>query len=361
MVTLRGSNIGAGGIGSSVDSLTQVRVIGVGGGGSNAVNRMIEKGLPDIDFITVNTDAQSLVQSLAPTRLRIGDRLTRGLGVGGDHKLGMLAADESREEIRKSVEGADMLFITAGMGGGTGTGAAPVIAEVAKEMEILTVAVVTRPFAFEGRHRAQAAHEGITRLTERADTIIVIPNERLLSMCDENVSIDSAFKLVDDVLLHSVQGIAEVISTTGHINLDFNDVRATMTDAGQAWIAMGFAEGENRAVEAAKGAVTSPMFDFSMENAHRILFNIIGNDLTLTEVNAAAGVIRQVSDPGAQIIFGLASDPALDDKVKITLIATGFHENRAVQAGDSVTEASDYDTPDSMDDTKRRSIFPWPR
>jgi cell division protein FtsZ len=361
MVTLRGSNLGAGGLGSAVENLTQVRVVGVGGGGSNAVNRMIMEQLPGIEFIAVNTDAQALVRSLAPTRLRIGDRLTRGLGVGGDHKMGMLAADESREEVARTVEGADMVFVTAGMGGGTGTGAAPVIAEVAKENGVLTIAVVTKPFLFEGVHRALVADEGIVRLTERADTIITIPNERLLSTCDENVSIDDAFKMVDGVLLASIRGISEVITTSGHINLDFNDVRATMTDAGQAWIAIGFGEGASRAADAAKDATESLMFDFSIENANRILFNIIGNDLTLAEVNQAAGVIRQVADPGAQIIFGLASDPALESGVKITLIATGFNERRHIPIGESATEANDYDTPDSVFGAKRRSILPWPR
>ncbi|MBE0480360.1 MAG: cell division protein FtsZ [Dehalococcoidia bacterium] len=347
----------------SAGNLTQIKVIGVGGGGSNAVNRMIEEGLPDIEFISVNTDAQALVRSIAPTRIRIGDRLTRGLGVGGDHKLGMLAADESREEVAKVIHGADLLFITAGMGGGTGTGAAPVLAEVARLQGILTIAVVTMPFGFEGSFRARVAEEGIIRLKERADTIIAIPNERLLSLCDTNVSIDQAFKMVDSVLLSSVQGISEVITTCGHINLDFNDVRATMSEAGYAWIGMGYGEGKTRAADAARGATVSPLFEYSIENAKRILFNVVGNDLGLSEVNEAANLIRDVADPTAQIIFGLATDPKLGKKVKITLIATGFKEHKGLDEGEDIASAGEMGQMGmtAAETTRRRSFFPWSR
>ncbi len=335
-------------------NFTHIKVVGVGGGGSNAVNRMIHGGVRGVDFVAINTDAQSLVKSLAPVRLRIGDKLTRGLGVGGDHKMGMLAAEESRDEIAEAVQGADMLFITAGMGGGTGTGAAAVVAETAKELGILTIAVVTRPFLFEGSHRAGVAADGIVRLRERADTIIVIPNERLLSTCDSNISIEGAFKMVDDVLLRSVQGISEVITLTGHINLDFNDVRTIMRDAGYSWIAIGHGDGDARAVDAAQAALVSPLFDFSIEKAKRVLFNIVGNDLSLAEVNKAADVVRHYAHPDAQIIFGLGTDPDLGQEVKLTLIATDFSDN---------PHANVVDEEDSKQYTeemgKRRSFLSW--
>ncbi|TET77253.1 MAG: cell division protein FtsZ [Dehalococcoidia bacterium] len=361
MVTGTGLNGRTEGVETAVENLTQIKVVGVGGGGNNAVNRMIEENIPGIDFVAVNTDAQALVRSVAPTRVRIGDRLTRGLGVGGDHTMGMLAAEESRDELAKAVDGADMIFITAGMGGGTGTGAAPVIAEVAKELGVLTVAIVTRPFSFEGVCRARVAEEGVIRLRERADSIIVIHNERLLSMCDASVSIEAAFKMVDDVLFQSVEGISEVITCSGNINLDFNDVRAIMNEAGHAWISMGYGSGETRAVDAAKAAIVSPLFDFSIERAQRILFNIIYNDLALSEVNEAANVIREVSDPNAQIIFGLATDPKIGRNVKLTLIATGFREGGDNQDSESAMMADGDDLPEFAVEEKRRSFFPWPR
>lgn len=320
---------------ASIESLTQIRVIGVGGGGSNAVNNMIEHDIRGVDFIAMNTDAQALVRSIAPVRLRIGDKLTRGLGVGGDSKLGRLSAEENRAEIARAIEGSDLLFITAGMGGGTGTGAAPVAAEIASEMGILTVAVVTRPFSFEGTHRARVAEEGIAQLKEKADTIVIINNDRLLSMCDENVSIEAAFKLADDMLCQSVRGIYDVISTIEHINLDFNDVKTIMSRAGHAWIAIGRGSGGTRAIDAARAAIVNPLFDFSIENAKRILFNIMGNELTLIEVSEAANVIKQVADPEAQIIFGFGSDPELDRAVKITLIATDFSPKKKKTPVDS--------------------------
>ena len=309
---------------ASIESLTKIRVIGVGGGGSNAVNNMIAQDIQGVDFVAVNTDAQALIRSIAPARLRIGDKLTRGLGVGGDPKLGRFSAEENRNEIAKAIQGSDLLFITAGMGGGTGTGAAPVIAEIASELGVLTVAVITKPFSFEGAHRTRVAEEGIAQLKEKADTVVVIHNDRLLSLCDENVSIEAAFKLADDMLCQSVRGIYDVISTIEHINLDFNDVKTIMSRAGQAWIAIGRGSGRTRAVDAARAAIVNPLFDFSIENAKRILFNIMGNELTLIEVSEAANMIKQVADPEAQIIFGFGSDPELDRVVKITLIATDF-------------------------------------
>ncbi len=321
-------NKGIKAIESGIESLTQIKVIGLGGGGSNAVNNMIEQDVLGVDFIAVNTDAQALVKSLAPVRLRIGDKLTRGLGVGGDHKLGMMAAQESRDDIAKALHGSDMLFITAGMGGGTGTGAAPLVAEIAKDLGILTIAIVTKPFSFEGVQRAGVAEEGITMLKEKVDTIVVIPNDRLLSMCDANISIETAFKMVDEVLRQSIQGVYEVISTIGHINLDLSDVKTIMRGAGPAWIAVGRGGGSTRAVDAARAAIVNPIFDFSIGGAKRILFNIIGNDLTLAEINDAANVIKQVADPQSQIIFGFGADPNVDRMVKVTLIATDFSEFR---------------------------------
>ncbi len=361
MATGTGLNGKSKAVETAVENLTQIKVVGVGGGGNNAVNRMIKEEIPEIDFITVNTDAQALVRSIAPTRVRIGDRLTKGLGVGGDHTMGMLAAEESRDELAEAVDGADMIFITAGMGGGTGTGAAPVIAEIAKDLGILTIAIVTKPFSFEGVYRARVAEEGVIRLRERADSIIIIPNERLLSMCDANVSIEAAFKLVDEVLFHSVEGISEVLTNPGNINLDFNDVSAIMNEAGHAWISMGHGSGETRAVDAAKAAIVSPLFDFSIERAQRILFNILYNDLTLSEVNEAANVIREVADPNAQIIFGLATDPKIGHNVKLTLIATGFREGGDHVESESAMTADDDDSPELAAEEKRRSLLPWPK
>ncbi len=313
---------------TGVGSLTRIKVIGVGGGGSNAVDNMVEQKIAGVEFIAINTDAYALSRSIAPVQLRIGDKLTRGLGVGGDHKLGMMAAQESRDEITKAIQGADILFVTAGMGGGTGTGGAPVVAEIARELGILTVAVVTRPFSFEGSQRAKVAEEGITALKEKVDTIVVIWNDRLLNMCDMNVSIETAFKMVDDVLYQSVLGIHEVVTTIGHINLDFNDVKTIMRGAGVGWIAVGRGGGSTRAVEAARAVIAAPVFNFSIDKAKRILYKIVGNELTLAEINEAANVIKQVADPEAQIIFGFGTDPLMDRTVKITLIATDFSEKR---------------------------------
>jgi len=310
---------------SFVANPAKIKVIGLGGGGSNAITRMVREEIQGVDFIAMNTDAQALAITEAPARIQLGEKLTKGLGVGGDHTLGQRAAEESRDELRELVSGADMVFITSGMGGGTGTGAAPIIAEIAKQSGALTIAVVTKPFSFEGVHRTQVANEGITRLLGKVDTLIIIPNDRLLALCDQKTGVDSAFKLADDVLRHGVQAIAEVITTPGLINLDFADVKAIMKDAGPAWMSMGRGSGQNRAIDAAKEALASPLLDVSINGSKAVLFNVVGgSSLTLFEVNEAADVIRQAVDPGANIIFGVAHDPSMDNDVRITLIATGF-------------------------------------
>jgi len=303
----------------------KIKVIGLGGGGCNAVTRMVREEIQGVEFIAINTDAQALAITEAPTRIQLGEKLTRGLGVGGDHAQGEKAAEESRDELKEIASGADMVFITCGMGGGTGTGAAPVIAEIAKQGGALTIAVVTRPFTFEGVHRCEVADQGIGRLLGKVDTLIIIPNDRLLELCDQKTAVDSAFKLADDVLRHGVQAIAEVITVPGMINLDFADVKAVMKDAGPAWMSMGRGSGQNRAVDAAKEALASPLLDVSIDGSKGVLFNVVGgSSLTLVEVNEAAEVIKQAVDSDANIIFGVAHDPGMDKEIKITLIATGF-------------------------------------
>ncbi|TES88807.1 MAG: cell division protein FtsZ [Dehalococcoidia bacterium] len=310
---------------SFVANPAKIKVIGLGGGGCNAITRMVREEIPGVEFIAMNTDAQALAVTEAPIRIQLGEKLTRGLGVGGDHNMGQKAAEESREELQALVSGADMVFVTGGMGGGTGTGAAPTVAEIAKQSGALTIAVVTKPFNFEGAHRMQVANEGITRLLGKVDTLIIIPNDKLLTLCDQKTGVDSAFKLADDVLRHGVQAIAEVITTPGLINLDFADVKSIMKDAGPAWMSIGRGSGQNRAVEAAKQALSSPLLDVSINGSKAILFNVVGStSLTLFEVNEAADVIRQAVDPEANIIFGVAHDPEMDNDVRITLVATGF-------------------------------------
>ncbi|MEE8442419.1 MAG: cell division protein FtsZ [Dehalococcoidia bacterium] len=305
--------------------MATVKVIGVGGGGCNAVSRMYNERIMGVEYLAVNTDAQHLMQLEIPVKVRIGDKLTRGLGVGGSPELGREAAEESREELYEAVRNSDMVFIAAGMGGGTGTGSCPVVAEIAKETGALTIGVVTKPFAFEGNKRRKQAEDGIQQLKERVDSLIVIPNDRLLAMCDDDVTSDLAFKMADDVLRQGVQSIAELVTISGTINLDFADVKAIMSGAGPAWMAIGSAHGENRAVEAAKAAIASPLLDVSVEGAKGVLFNVTGgSDLTLHEVHAAAEVIEAVVDPNANIIFGMTQDLKMDDEVKITIIATGF-------------------------------------
>ena len=303
----------------------KIKVIGLGGGGCNAISRMVQEEIQGVEFIAMNTDAQAMALTEAPIRIQLGERLTKGLGVGGDSELGRKAAEETREELKEIVSGADMVFVTCGMGGGTGTGSAPVIAEVAKTSGALTIAVVTKPFTFEGTHRCQVADEGISQLLSKVDTLIIIPNDRLLDLCDHRTGVDNAFRMADDVLRHGVQAISEVITVPGMINLDFADVKAVMQDAGPAWMSIGRGSGQNRAVDAAKEALASPLLDVSAGGSKGVLFNVVGsNNLTLFEVNEAAAVIKQAVDPEANIIFGVAHDPNMDKEIKITLIATGF-------------------------------------
>ena len=311
--------------GLDLDGLPPIKVVGVGGGGCNAVNRMVEARILGVEFVGINTDTQALMRCDAESRVRIGDRITRGLGVGGDPERGRQAAEESRDELKEAIKGADMVFITAGMGGGTGTGAAPIVAQVAKDMGALTVAVVTRPFSFEGAKRKGNADEGVASLRQEVDTLIVIPNDRLLAVADEKTTVTESFLMADDVLRQGIQGISELITMPGDINLDFADVRRIMAEAGPALMAIGRSGGDNRAVEAAQAAVASPLLDVSIHGATGILFNITsGGSLGLHELNMAAQVIAEVVDPEAEIIFGTATDPTLGEDVKLTLIAVGF-------------------------------------
>jgi len=307
-------------------NFAKIKVIGVGGGGGNAINRMIKENLQGVEFIAVNTDAQALFFSEAPYQLRIGDKLTKGLGAGGDPEIGAKAAQESEEELRKAVEDADMVFITAGIGGGTGTGASPLIGRLAKEAGALTLGVVTKPFTFEGKHRTKVAEEGIAELKQRVDTLIVIPNDRLLELVDKKASIQEAFSVADDVLRQGIQGISELITVPGLINLDFADVRTIMAKGGSALMAVGHANGEARAVDAAHAAVSSPLLDVTIDGATGVLFNVTGGtDLTLHEVNEAARVIREMAHPDVNLIFGAVMDPEMEDgEIQITVIATGF-------------------------------------
>ena len=307
-------------------SAARIKVIGVGGGGNNAVNRMIASEVAGVEFWTVNTDAQALSLSNAPKRLQVGQKLTRGLGAGGNPAIGQKAAEESRDEIVNALSNSDLVFITAGMGGGTGTGAAPIVAEVAKEMGALTVGVVTRPFTFEGRRRTSQADEGIAALQSRVDTLIVIPNDKLLSVISEQMPVQEAFRVADDILRQGVQGISDIITVPGLVNVDFADVRAVMADAGSALMGIGLGSGKSRAREAAMQAISSPLLEASsIEGARGVVFNITGGtDMTLHEVNAAAETIYEVVDPNANIIFGAVIDERLQGEIKITVIATGF-------------------------------------
>ena len=305
--------------------VANIKVIGVGGGGGNAVNRMIASEVTGIEFWSINTDAQALAQASAIRRLQIGQKLTRGLGAGGNPAIGQKAAEESRDEIAAALENADLVFITAGMGGGTGTGAAPVVAEVAKEIGALTVGVVTRPFIFEGRRRTSQAEQGIEALQSRVDTLIVIPNDKLLAVISEQTPVQEAFRYADDILRQGVQGISDIITIPGLVNVDFADVRAIMADAGTALMGIGVGSGKSRAREAANAAISSPLLESSVEGARGVVFNITGgSDLTLHEVNAAAETIYEVVDPNANIIFGAVIDERLQGEVRITVIATGF-------------------------------------
>ncbi|TKJ31147.1 MAG: cell division protein FtsZ [Chloroflexi bacterium B3_Chlor] len=311
---------------AELGNLAKIKVIGIGGGGGNAINRMIKENLKGVEFIAVNADAQALFFSEAPYQIRIGDKLTKGLGAGGDPEIGAKAAQESEEELRKAVLDADMVFITAGIGGGTGTGASPLIAQLAKEAGALTIGVVTKPFTFEGTRRREVAEHGITELKQRVDTLIVIPNDRLLELVDKKASIQEAFSFADDVLRQGIQGISELITVPGLINLDFADVRTIMARGGSALMAVGRASGETRAVDAAHAAVSSPLLDVTINGATGVLFNVTGGtDLTLHEVNEAARVIREMAHPDVNLIFGAVMDPEMvDSEIQITVIATGF-------------------------------------
>jgi cell division protein FtsZ len=307
------------------NQFANIKVIGVGGGGNNAVNRMIEAGLKGVEFIAINTDAQSLHLSQCTVKIQIGTKLTKGLGAGANPEIGKKAAEESREEILESLKGADMVFVTAGMGGGTGTGAAPVVAEIAKEIGALTVGVVTKPFTFEGRKRLNQADGGINELKSKVDTLITIPNDRLLQVIDKHTSIIEAFRIADDVLRQGVQGISDLIAVPGLINLDFADVKTIMKDAGSALMGIGNSSGENRAVESARAAISSPLLETSIEGARGVLLNITGgSSLGLFEVNEAAEIIAQAADPEANIIFGAVIDESMGEEVRVTVIATGF-------------------------------------
>ncbi len=325
-----------------VENPAQIKVLGIGGGGSNAVNRMIEEGIQGVEFIAVNTDAQALMLAQAPQRLRIGDKLTKGLGSGGQAEIGEKASQESAEELKSIMKGADMVFVTAGMGGGTGTGAAPVIARLGKESGALTIGVVTKPFGFEGSKRRKVAEDGIKKLKEGVDTLIVIPNHRLLQVVDKKVGIQQAFRVADDVLRQGIQGISELITIPGLINLDFADVRSIMCEGGSALMAIGRASGDNRATNAAEQAIHSALPDVSIEGAQGILFNVTGGpDLSLYEVNEAAEIIRRTADPDANIIFGAVVDPELKDEIRITVIATGFDLAREQQLPSTATTKAD--------------------
>ena len=309
------------------ESFARIKVVGVGGGGCNAVDRMIDSGLTGVEFIAVNTDAQALLRSKAPIQVRVGDKLTRGLGSGGNPEVGRGSAEESADDIYSVLKGADMVFITAGIGGGTGTGASPIVAQAAREIGALTIGVVTRPFTFEGNTRVSTADQGISLLKEQVDTLIVIPNDRLLQIADKRASLQEAFMMADDVLRQGIQGISELITVPGLINLDFADVRAIMSEGGAALMAVGEASGEDRAVKAAEQAMSSDLLDITIDGARGILFNVTGGtDLSLFEVNEAAAIIKETAHPEVNLIFGAVIDPSMQDKFRMTVIATGFEK-----------------------------------
>ncbi len=311
------------------DGMAKIKVVGVGGAGNNAVNRMVEIGIKNVDFIAINTDRQALGLSKAETKIQIGEKITRGLGAGSDPQIGQQAANESRENIANALKGADMIFITAGMGGGTGTGAAPVVAEISKELDILTVAVVTKPFGFEGKKRMQSAERGIAELKDKVDSLVAIPNDRLLLTAAKNTSMIEAFEKSDEVLRQGVQGISDLITVPALVNLDFADVKTIMSDTGMAHMGIGRASGENRAEEAAKAAINSPLLESSIEGARGVLISVTGgNDLGILEINAAAELVQKAVDPDATIIFGAVIDEDMGDEMSVTVIATGFDKDR---------------------------------
>lgn len=341
-------------------NFAKIRVLGVGGGGGNAVNSMISSAMiQGVDFVAVNTDAQALLRNQADTKLQIGENYTRGLGSGGDPEVGRIAAEESTEKIKHMLEGSDMVFLTAGMGGGTGTGAIPVIAAIAKEVGALTVAVVTKPFAFEGTRRMVSAEEGIEAVRDKVDTLIVIPNQRILEVVDRKLSLVDAFKVADSVLNQGVQGISEIITLPGLINIDFADVRTIMVNAGSALMGIGTGKGEGRAQAAARMAISSPLLEVSMEGARGVLFNIVGDkDLTMTEVDEAAKIIKSSADPDANIIFGAAIDDNLSDQLRITVVATGFDSTK--QTLGTFLQTRSYEPPTSNNTMPSRQQEPEP-
>ncbi|MCK5604234.1 cell division protein FtsZ [Candidatus Pacearchaeota archaeon] len=319
-----------------ITPLASIKVIGVGGGGGNAVNRMIGAKVDGVDFISVNTDAQALYHSQASHRINVGKGTTRGLGAGSVPDIGKKAAEESSEELKAAIEGADMVFVTCGLGGGTGTGSAPVIADIAKEMGILTVGVVTKPFSFEGVRRMQTAADGFDALKDKVDTLITIPNDRILSIIDKKTPLTDAFTVVDDILRQAIQGVADLITVHGMINVDFADVRAIMQSAGSALMGVGYGTGENRAVDAARAAIESPLLEMSIQGAKGILFNVTGgNDLSMFEVDEAAKVITEAADSEANIIFGAVINESYTGEIKVTVIATGFSEEDQQRAQSS--------------------------
>ncbi len=333
-----------------MEQFTNIKVVGVGGGGSNAVDRMIAAGLSGVEFIAINTDAQALAASDANVKLQIGKELTRGLGAGSNPEIGERAAQESHEALRRALEGAHMVFITAGMGGGTGTGGAPVVAGISRELGCLTVGVVTKPFAFEGRRRMAQAMTGLENLRSKVDALITIPNDRLLQVSEKKTSILDAFRLADDVLRHGVQGISDLITVPGLINVDFADVRTIMSNAGSALMGIGVASGENRAQEAARAAIQSPLLEASIDGAKGVLMNITGNSsLGLFEVNEAAEIVTQAADPDANIIFGAMIDESLQDEIRVTVIATGFEGKPRQKVGLQEVEISDFAAADDIE------------
>jgi cell division protein FtsZ len=344
------------------ESFARIKVVGVGGGGCNAVNRMIAEGLQGIEFITINTDAQALLKSKADVRVRIGDKATRGLGAGGDPRVGKAAAEESAEDLYEVLKGADMVFVTAGMGGGTGTGAAPIVAQIAKEIGALTIGVVTRPFSFEGTTRARSAEEGSMALKAHADTLIVIPNDRLLQIVNRNSGLNEAFRLADDVLRQGIQGISELITIPGLINLDFADVRTIMSQGGAALMAVGQASGEDRARIAAEQAISSQLLDVTINGARGILFNVTGGpNLSLYEVNQAAAIIKETASSDVNMIFGAVVDENMGDNIRITVIATGFDRNAASLEGEQSffpvsTPQRPAEKPRSLDYTQENKV-----
>ena len=344
----------------NTEQQAMIKVVGVGGGGSNAVNRMISAGIHGVEFITMNTDVQALKRSLAPVRLQIGELISRGLGVGGNPVIGQQAAEESRERIKEVITGADMVFVTAGMGGGTGTGAAPIVANVARSMGILTVGVVTKPFEFEHRIRLQQAEEGIKNLRNYTDTLIVIPNEKLFTIVDDKTPIEDAFKIVDDVLRQAVQSISDVITTPGEINVDFADVRTIMQGSGEALMGIGESSGPTRAVDAARKAIRSPLLDdLSVDGAKGVLVNITGNRSTsMMEVREAMTLIKESVSPEAHVFYGQVIDPNLDDRIKITVIATGFPQRRHI-AGKKMQEKHEEQKDKSPIDFNRPAYTYW--